>query len=132
MPSKLFLLSTLNSLAFVHAQVQGPPPPPQTLTATQSGVLPVLPTPFSGIETNEGAIVYDGPPNPGFVGLGGPATPQTNLPSTTYQATLPATMFDPLVGTTIQGSITGVGTASGVQFTVNFTGFPSAIYGPFG
>jgi len=28
-----------------------------------SGVLPVIPTGVSGVETEEGAIVYDGPAN---------------------------------------------------------------------
>lgn len=55
--------------ALVRAQGAGegyPPPPPQTLSTTKSGVLPVIPTatPFAGVETNEGAIVYDGPANP--------------------------------------------------------------------
>ena len=48
------------------------PPPPVLLTTVQSGVLPVLPTatpgPFAGIETVEGALVNDGPANPGFTG----------------------------------------------------------------
>jgi len=55
----------------VAAQGEGlgyPPPPPETLLTTKSGALPVLPTetpgPFTGIETNEGAFVYDGPANP--------------------------------------------------------------------
>jgi len=55
--------------AVVYAQGEGagyPPPPPQTLSTVMSGVLPVLPTgtPFAGVETEEGAIVYDGPANP--------------------------------------------------------------------
>lgn len=47
-----------------------PPPPPQTLETTKSGVLPVLPTSsaaFTGVEVNEGAIVYVGTPNPTYV-----------------------------------------------------------------
>lgn len=63
---------TVLSAALAHAQSMGagegyPDPPPQTLSTTKSGVLPVLPTPsadFTGVEINEGAIVYDGPPNP--------------------------------------------------------------------
>ena len=47
-------------LALVAAQA---PPAPVLLTATKSGVLPYLPTPFSGVETIEGAITYDGPMN---------------------------------------------------------------------
>ena len=55
--------------ALVSCQGAGlgnPPPPPQTLSTTMSGVLPVIPTetPFAGVETEEGAIVYDGPANP--------------------------------------------------------------------
>lgn len=56
--------------ALAHAQGGGegyPPPPPQTLATTKSGVLPVLPTnsaAFEGVEVNEGAIVYVGEPNP--------------------------------------------------------------------
>ncbi|KAJ4402640.1 Cell surface superoxide dismutase [Cu-Zn] 4 [Gnomoniopsis sp. IMI 355080] len=138
MPSTL-LLSLLGAAALataqgVTSQVQGVPPPASLLTATKSGVLPVAPTPFTGVETEEGAIIYDGPMNPGFAGLNGPAVAQTNLPATTYVATLRDTaMFDPYAGsTTIAGSIVAVGTAAGVQFTVNFTGIPSEMYGPFG
>lgn len=113
-------------------QVQGVPPPASLLTETKSGVLPVAPTPFAGVETEEGAITYDGPMNPGFVGLNGPAVAQTNLPATMYMATLPKTMFDPYAGSTVSGSVMAVGSANGVQFTVNFTGIPSETYGPFG
>ena len=115
---------------------QGAPPPPQTLSTTMSGVLPVLPTatPFTGVETEEGAIVYDGPANPGFVGPGGSATAQANLPAATYQALLPATNFDNLTGSIVTGSIVGASSSgsTGVTFTVNITGLPSeAAYGPF-
>lgn len=129
------VLTALGTAALAGAQVtqvQGVPPPASLLTATKSGVLPVAPTGFSGVETEEGAITYDGPMNPGFAGLDGPAVAQTNLPAATYVATLPTSMFDPYAGTTISGSIMAVGTASGVQFTVNFTGIPSETYGPFG
>lgn len=51
------------------AAAQGPPPPPVLLTVTKSGVDPIVPTPFPGVETIEGAITYDGPPVPGFTGL---------------------------------------------------------------
>ena len=60
-----YLLATLGGLALVSAQV---PPPASTLTTTMSGVLPILPTPFSGVETEEGAIVYGGPAVVGFTG----------------------------------------------------------------
>jgi hypothetical protein len=125
------LLPVVALAARVTAQA---PPPPVLLTATESGVLPVLPTPFSGVETIEGAIIYDGPANPGFTGLNGNATVQSGLPAATYVATLPSTNFDPLTGSTITGNIAAVSKAdgTGVTFTVNFTGFPSeAEYGPF-
>lgn len=67
--AKLLVLGA--SAALVAAQGEGlgyPPPPVQTLSTTKSGALPVIPTetpgPFTGIETNEGALVYDGPANP--------------------------------------------------------------------
>lgn len=53
--------------AFVQGQGAGlgcPPPDPVLLSTTKSGVLPVLPTPFSGVETLEGAIIVKGPPDP--------------------------------------------------------------------
>ena len=57
--------------ALVRCQGDGegnPPPAPQTLSTTLSGVLPVLPTatpgPFAGVETEEGAIIDQGPANP--------------------------------------------------------------------
>lgn len=63
-----FVLPALGaSLAAAQGAGEGnPPPPPIVLSTTKSGVLPVLPTetPFSGVETEEGAIVYDGPANP--------------------------------------------------------------------
>jgi hypothetical protein len=52
--------------AFAAAQA---PPPPVLLKSTKSGVDPVAPTPFNGVETLEGAIIYDGPPVPGFTGM---------------------------------------------------------------
>lgn len=58
---------------------------------------------------------------------------ESNLPAATYRAVLPPSMFDDLVGTVISGSVIGVGTPGGVQFTVNLTGLPAvAVYGPFG
>ncbi|KAK5115110.1 hypothetical protein LTR62_001807 [Meristemomyces frigidus] len=83
-----------------------------TLATTLSGVLPVLPTQtpgFSGVETEEGAIVYDGP-----------AKPSTN--------------FDNGTGSTVTGSITisSFPNTNGVSVSVNFTGLPSeSLYGPF-
>ena len=55
-------------LALAAAQA---PPAPVLLSTTKSGVLPVIPTAtpgatFTGVETIEGAITYDGPANPGF------------------------------------------------------------------
>lgn len=63
------------TLAYAQSSSNGagegyPDPPPQTLATTKSGVLPVLPTnsaAFTGVEINEGAIVYDGAPNPTWV-----------------------------------------------------------------
>ena len=60
--------SVLSTLAFAQAQVAAPAPSPSTLTTTQSGVLPIAPTPFPGLETIEGAITYDGPTVDGFTG----------------------------------------------------------------
>lgn len=64
-------LVLLSSLAVASAQTvaQGIPPPASRLTMTMSGVLPVAPTPFPGVDTLEGAIINDGPPMPGFVGM---------------------------------------------------------------
>jgi hypothetical protein len=117
MRSSTAILAACLSLANASPQAEGVPPPPVLLNATKSGVLPVEPTPFNGVETEEGAIIYDGPPNPGFAGLNGPAVAQTNMPMATYAATLPGTMFDPFAGTNITGSIVGVGTPSGGRFS---------------
>lgn len=132
------ILLILTLATFGHGQsvsrAQGPPPAPVVLSTTKSGVLPVIPTgtPFAGVDTLEGAIINPGPVNPGFTGLAGTATKQTNLPAATYRADLPDSMFDPYVGTVIRGSVQAVGTDSGVQFTVNLTGLPDqAQYGPF-
>lgn len=136
MHHSLFVASS-SLLAVAYGQsaprAQGPPPSPVVLNTTKSGVLPILPaTPFAGVDTLEGAIINPGPVNPGFTGLGGTATAQSNLPAATYRADLPDTMFDPLVGTVIQGSVIAVGTNSGVQFFVNLTGLPEqSKYGPF-
>ncbi|KAF2109790.1 cytosolic Cu/Zn superoxide dismutase, partial [Lophiotrema nucula] len=122
------------TLAMGQSRAQGPPPGIVVLSTSKSGVLPVIPTatPFAGVDTLEGAIINAGPVNPGFTGLGGTATAQSNLPTATYRAELPDTMFDPLVGTVIRGSVVGVGGPNGVTFTVNLTGLPDqAQYGPF-
>ncbi|GAM90322.1 hypothetical protein ANO11243_083650 [Dothideomycetidae sp. 11243] len=111
-----------------------PPPPPVLLTTTKSGVLPVLPTPFNGVETLEGAIIAKGPANASYVGLGGPAQVQSGLPAATYVATLPSTAFNELTGTTVSGSISISSKQgdTGVTVSVNFANFPSVSqYGPF-
>jgi hypothetical protein len=66
MNAKQFLVG-LGGIALASAQV---PPPTGILSTTLSGVLPVLPTetPFTGLGTIEGAIVYDGPVVEGFTG----------------------------------------------------------------
>jgi hypothetical protein len=126
----------LGLLPFAAAQVsqvvEAPPPAPVRLDATKSGVIPTLPTGFTGVDTLQGAIIMPLPPQPGYIGLNGTATAQINLPASTYRATLPSSMFNNLVGTTVRGYIEGVGTAAGVRFTVNLTGLPEqARYGPF-
>jgi len=127
-------LAVLCTIAVARAQVAAPAPSPSTLTTTQSGVLPIAPTPFPGLETIEGAITYDGPMVEGFTGPGGNASIQNGNPVAAYQAVLPPTNFDDATGTTITGSIMGAASynGTGVVFTVNFTGFPSeSEYGPF-
>jgi hypothetical protein len=66
MLAKRFLVA-VGGIALVSAQV---PPPTGILSTVLSGVLPVLPTetPFTGLETIEGAIVNDGPVVVGFTG----------------------------------------------------------------
>jgi hypothetical protein len=129
--SLLFGLLPL-AAAQVTQVVEAPPPPPQRLNTTKSGVIPTLPTPFAGVDTLQGAIIMPLPPNPGYVGLNGTAVAQTNLPAATYRATLPPSMFNNLINTTVRGFVEGVGTPSGVRFTVNLTGLPDqARYGPF-
>jgi hypothetical protein len=125
--------------ALVSAQSQvteAPPPPPVVLSTTKSGVLPVIPAatgaPFAGVDTLQGAIISPLPPNASYTPVNGPAPSQTNQPATTYVATLPDSMFNPLVGTTVQGTVMAVGTTDGVQFMVNITNLPAqAAYGPF-
>ncbi|KAF2126634.1 hypothetical protein P153DRAFT_297533 [Dothidotthia symphoricarpi CBS 119687] len=132
------ILPIMGFLALASAQEvqvqEAPPPPPQLLNSTKSGVLPQLPTqtPFTGIPTLQGAIISPVPPQPGYTGLLGTATAVSNQPTATYRASLPDSMFDPLVGTMVQGTIEAVGQADGVHFTVNITNLPDqAAYGPF-
>ncbi|KAJ4362504.1 Cell surface superoxide dismutase [Cu-Zn] 4 [Neocucurbitaria cava] len=118
----------------ISSQVQEAPSTPVLLNSTKSGVIPTLPTatPFTGVDTLQGAIISPLPPLPGYTGLLGTATAQTAQPTSTYLASLPPTMFNPLVGTVVQGSLMAVGGPSGVTFTVNITNLPpQAQYGPF-
>ncbi|KAH3974479.1 hypothetical protein HBI56_086850 [Parastagonospora nodorum] len=127
------LLGLLPLAAAQVAQVhEAPPPPPVLLNATKSGVAPTLPTPFNGTQTLQGAIIMPLPPQPGYIGLNGTATAQTSMPASTYRATMPPSMFNDLVGTTVSGYIEGVGSPSGVRFTVKLQNLPEqAKYGPF-
>ncbi|KAF2247877.1 hypothetical protein BU26DRAFT_565304 [Trematosphaeria pertusa] len=139
MPRSTALLATttaalLSLTTQSPSRAQRPPPPPIVLSTTKSGVLPILPTntPFTGVDTLDGAIINPGPIVPGFLGPGGTATTQSNLPAATYRADLPDTMFDPYADSVIRGSIVVVGTDTGVQFRVNLTGLPDqGLYGPF-
>ncbi|KAF4551525.1 Hypothetical protein D9617_13g100260 [Elsinoe fawcettii] len=111
-----------------------PPPAPVLLTTTKSAVLPELPTPFSGVLTNQGAIIAKAPAQPGYVGPGGTAAVQSNLPAATYVANLPSTAFNELTGTVIRGAVIGAANANGtgVSFSVVLTSLPNeAQYGPF-
>lgn len=139
MHAKLLLSASLLTLTSAQqtTQVQAPPPPPVLLTTTKSGVLPIIPTetPFTGLLTNEGAIIQRGPVRPGFTGPGGNATAQSGLSSAVYTATLPDSQFDPYTGTVISGTVTARSSSnsSGVVFTFDLSGFPDvATYGPFG
>ena len=128
MRAHIFLLAGLASAQFV------PPPDPVLLTATKSGVLPVLPPAFTGVETIQGAITNKAPVNASYTPVNGPAAVQSNLPSATYSASLPATAFNELTGTIISGTVSGSTTqgASGVTFTINLSNLPDvAAYGPF-
>ncbi|KAL6709129.1 Cell surface superoxide dismutase [Cu-Zn] 4 [Coniothyrium glycines] len=140
MLSKVFLPLAFSAMALAQSQVtEAPPPPPIVLATAKSGVIPALPsgTPFAGVDTLQGAIIAPLPPQPGYApnatgGLLGTASAETNQPATTYTATLPDSMFNPLVGTTIQGSLQAVGGPQGVTFTVNITNLPSqSEFGPF-
>ena len=129
-------LASAQSASMVALITNGVPPPPVLLTTTKSGVLPVIPeatgAPFAGVDTLQGAIISPLPPNASYTPVNGPAPSQTNQPANTYVATLPDFMFNSLVGSPIQGTVTAVGTTDGVEFTVNITNLPSqAQYGPF-
>lgn len=60
------IVAAVSGIALINAQA----PPVSTLSTTMSGVLPVLPvaTGFTGVETIEEAIAYDGPVVDGFTG----------------------------------------------------------------
>jgi len=120
-------------LAVVASAQYVPPPSPVLLTSTMSGVLPVLPPSFTGVETLEGAIINHAPVNASYTPVNGPASIQSNLPKATYSAQLPTVAFNELTGTVIQGSITGSSASgSGVTFTLNLTNLPDiGTYGPF-
>jgi len=129
---KYILLASLVGLVSAKPQA---PPSPVLLATTKSGVIPVAPTPFPGVETIEGALIDDGPPLPGFIGPGGNASVQSNLPAATYSAVLPSANFDNLTGSVITGTIIGsaVQGGQGVTFNISFSGLPDeSLYGPFG
>lgn len=139
MLNKVLFSLAFGAMTFAQDQVtEAPPPPPVVLSTVKSGVIPALPTgtPFAGVDTLQGAIISPLPPQPGYLpnatgGLLGTASAETNQPASTYRATLDE-MFNPLVGTTIQGSLQAVGGPQGVTFTVNITNLPDqAQYGPF-
>lgn len=56
----LSCLVSIAAVANAQSLVQGPAPSEVLLSSVQSGVLPVIPsaTPFTGVETIEGAITY--------------------------------------------------------------------------
>lgn len=104
------LIVALSGLAFVTAVPQTQPAGPPNTTV-------------------QGSPVYDGPPALVTGELGDAPVTMNNPAGVTYQAILPN------VGTSgIRGSILGTSGPGGrgVQFTVNFTGFPSSAEGPFG
>ncbi|KAA8619051.1 cytosolic Cu Zn superoxide dismutase [Pyrenophora tritici-repentis] len=139
MLSKSLALLALGALAQAQSQVQEGAPAPVLLNAAKSGVIPATPTatPFTGVDTIQGAIVSPLPPAPGYLpgetgGLLGTATASTNQPASTYLAVLPQVQYNPFVDSTVSGSIQAVGGPQGVSFTVNLTNLPSqAQYGPF-
>jgi len=132
-------LLALGALAHAQSQVQEGAPAPVVLAAAKSGVIPATPTasPFTGVDTIQGAIVSPLPPAPGYLpgetgGLAGTATASLNQASSTYLAVLPQVQYNPFVDSTVSGSIQAVGGPQGVSFSVNLTNLPSqAQYGPF-
>lgn len=141
MLSKSLSILALSALASAQDQalVQEGAPSRIVLSTAKSGVIPATPTatPFTGVDTIQGAIVSPLPPAPGYLpgetgGLLGTATASPNQPTSTYRAILPAVQYNPYVDSTVSGTIEAVGGAQGVQFTVNLTNLPSqAQYGPF-
>lgn len=139
MLSKSLPLLALGALAYAQSQVQEGAPASVLLAAAKSGVIPATPTatPFTGVDTIQGAIVSPLPPAPGYLpgetgGLLGTATASTNQPVSTYLAVLPQVQYNPFVDSIVSGSIQAVGGPQGVSFTVNLTNLPSqAQYGPF-
>ena len=111
-----------------------PPPDPVLLTAAKSGVLPVLPPAFTGVETLQGAIISKAAVNASYLPVNGPAEVQSNLPSATYSAQLPEVAFNELTGTAVQGTVTGSSNEgdTGVTWTIELSELPDlAAYGPF-
>lgn len=140
MLNKILLPLAFGAMAYAQDQVtEAPPPPPVVLSTVKSGVIPALPTGtlFAGVDTLQGAIIMPLPPQPGYApnatgGLEGTAAAETDQPASTFVATLPDSMFNPLVGTTVQGTLQAVGGPDGVAFTVNITNLPDlAEFGPF-
>jgi hypothetical protein len=120
-------------IAITSAQYD-PPPDPVLLTATKSGVLPVLPPAFTGVETLQGSIINKAPVNKSYTPVNGPAEVQSNLPTAAYTAFLPTTAFNELTNTTIFGTITGSSTEgdTGVTWTITLSNLPNLTeYGPF-
>jgi len=135
MHSALLLAGGLIAAATAQvSQVQELAYPVVILSTTKSGVLPSLPTPFTGVRTEQGAVVDKGAANASYIGLNGLASTQSGMPQATYVAKLPSVMYNPGTGATISGSITGSTNknGTGVSFQVSFAGFPSVSqYGPF-
>lgn len=139
MLSQLLPLLSLLPLAIAQSQVQELAPPPVLLSTAKSGVIPALPTatPFTGVDTLQGAIISPLPPAPGYLpnatgGLEGTATASPDQPSSTYRAVLPDVQYNPYVNTNVTGTIDAAGDPQGVRFTVNITNLPDqAQFGPF-
>lgn len=132
-------LLALSALANAQDQVQEGAPAPVVLSTAKSGVIPATPTatPFTGVDTIQGAIVSPLPPAPGYLpgetgGLQGTAAASLNQPAATYRAVMPNEQYNPYVNSTVSGSIEATGSDQGVRFTVNLTNLPDqSQYGPF-